>query len=205
VQSMQKHLPELEVGGIVSDYFAGLKWLNNRYARKNLVLFLGSSIGNFTAAEARFFLKNVWNCLNDGDNLLIGFDLKKDIEVLLGAYNDSKGVTAEFNLNLLHRINRELGGTFDTNKFRHFGTYDVFSGGMESYLVSLKEQEVYVGQVGRAFRFRAWEPIHTEYSYKYHVSDIERLAADTGFAVEEHLFDSRRWFADSIWRVVKPG
>lgn len=198
-----KEYPSLQVEGLVSDYFTGLKWLTNRHKRKNLVLFLGSNIGNFNSGRSRFFLKHLWNSLNDRDNLLIGFDQKKDIDLLEGAYNDSQGITAEFNLNLLRRINRELGGQFDIAKFRHFGTYDVFSGAMESYLVSLEQQEVFIEAIGRSFTFGPWEPIHTEYSYKYLKSDINILAHDTGFAVKEHLYDSRNYFIDSIWEVHK--
>jgi dimethylhistidine N-methyltransferase len=205
VNSLNDGSPGLEVNGLVTDYFNGLKWLNNRHKRKNLVLFLGSSIGNFTHTEACVFMRNVWNCLNHDDVVIIGFDLKKDIDLLLHAYNDSKEVTAEFNLNLLHRINRELGGHFNVGKFRHFGTYDVFSGGMESYLVSIETQSVFIEKIARSFSFEAWEPIHTEYSYKYLISDIDQLASETGFQVYEHCFDSRRYFADSIWRVYKPG
>lgn len=204
VDILRLRLPGLQVNGLVTDYFNGLKWLNNRSGRKNLVLFMGSSIGNFTHAENCVFLRNLWNCLHHDDVLLIGFDLKKDIDMLLRAYNDSQGVTRDFNLNLLERINRELGGNFDVSKFRHFGTYDVFSGGMESYLVSLERQSVFIEKIGRSFEFEAWEPIHTEYSYKYLVSEMEQLAGETGFEVYEHLFDSRHYFADSIWRVYKP-
>lgn len=202
--SLANSFPNLITEGLVTDYFTGLKYLNNRHDCPNFVLFLGSSIGNFTASEARVFLRNAWNSLDHDDTMLIGFDLKKDIELFLSAYNDSKGVTAEFNLNLLHRINTELGGQFDLTKFRHYGTYDVFSGGMESYLVSTKRQSVFIKAVGRSFIFEPWEPIHTEYSYKYLISDIEKLAADTGFDVLDHIFDSRRYFTDSIWRVDKP-
>jgi L-histidine N-alpha-methyltransferase len=202
---LQAQFPALEANGLVTDYFNGLKWLNNRFKRKNLVLFMGSSIGNFTHAENCVLLRNLWNCLHHDDVILIGFDLKKDIDMLLRAYNDSQGVTREFNLNLLHRINRELGGNFDVSKWRHFGTYDVFSGGMESYLVSLEKQSAFIEKIGRWFEFEPWEPIHTEYSYKYLVSEIEQLAGETGFEIYEHLFDSRRYFADSMWRVYKPG
>lgn len=207
MEELMTHLrgeyPSLSVEGLVSDYFAGLKWLTNRHQRKNLVLFLGSNIGNFDSGRSRFFLRHLWNSLRDGDNLLIGFDYKKDIELLEAAYNDKQGVTAEFNLNLLRRINRELGGQFDVSKFRHFGTYDVFSGAMESYLVSLEQQEVFIEAIGRSFTFGPWEPIHTEYSYKYLESDVDKLARDTGFAVREHLYDSRKYFIDSIWEVHK--
>ena len=203
VRDLRERFPGLRQNGVVSEYFSAVRWLNNRYHRPNLVLFLGSNIGNFTRAQARVFLRNLWNALNDGDWVLIGFDLKKDIELFLAAYNDARGVTARFNLNVLHRINRELGGQFDAGKFRHFGTYDVFSGAMESYLVSLEAQEVFIEHIGRVFSFHPWEPIHTEYSYKYLISDIELLARETGFEIKEHLFDSRRWFVDSIWQVHK--
>jgi dimethylhistidine N-methyltransferase len=205
VTSLHTHAPALPVNGLVTDYFNGLKWLNNRHKRKNLVLFLGSSVGNFTHAENTLLFRNLWNSLNHDDVLLVGFDLKKDIDMLLRAYNDSQGITRDFNLNLLERVNRELGGNFDLTKFRHFGTYDVFSGAMESYLVSVEKQSVFIEKIGRWFSFEAWEPIHTEYSYKYLVSDIEQLAAETGFEIYEHLFDSRHYFADSMWRVYKPG
>lgn len=205
LDSLQMRVPMVEVHGLVAEYDNGIKWLNRRHKRRNLVLFLGSSVGNFTHSENVLFFRSLWNSLNHDDLLLVGFDLKKDIDVLITAYNDPYGVTRDFNLNLLERINRELGGNFDVTKFRHFGTYDVFSGAMESYLVSLEKQSVFIEKIGRWFHFEAWEPIHTEYSYKYLVSDIEQLAGETGFEVYEHLFDSRRYFADSIWRVYKPG
>jgi L-histidine Nalpha-methyltransferase len=203
VNSLEELFPQLEVNGLVADYFNGLKWLNHRCQRRNLVLFLGSSIGNFPHKDACFFLRNLWNCLNHDDVVMIGFDMKKDIDLLLHAYNDSEGLTKEFNLNLLHRINRELGGKFDLGNFRHFGTYNVFSGAMESYLISLERQTVFIEEIGRSFSFDLWEPVHTEYSYKYLASDIEQLAAETGFAVQQHIYDSKRYFVDSVWRVQK--
>lgn len=210
VETVDARFPDLNTQGLVGDYFHGLKWLNRRYRRRNLVLFLGSSIGNFTREESCFFLSGAWKCLNHDDQMLIGFDLKKDIDVLLRAYNDSLGLTSRFNLNLLERINRELGGCFDGAKFRHFGTYDAFSSSMESYLVSQERQSVFIEQIGRSFDFEAWEPIHTEHSCKYSISDIEWFARQSGFKVREHLFDSCRFFADSIWSVdkaesVRPG
>lgn len=202
-RDMSERFPELKLHGLVTDYFTGIRWLNAHYHRRNFVLFLGSNIGNFSRSKAHFFFRNLWNGLNDGDHVLIGFDLRKDIELLLSAYNDKEGVTSEFNLNLLTRINRELGGHFDVERFRHFGTYNVFSGAMESYLVGMEEQEVTIDEIGRSFTFQPWEPIHTEYSYKYLESDIDLLASATGFCVEEHLYDSRRFFVDSLWRVQK--
>lgn len=207
VASLNRDLPELEVRGLVSDYFNGLKWLNRikeeKNDRRNLVLFLGSNIGNFNAARARVFLRSLWSSLNHDDLVLIGFDLKKDINRMLAAYNDSAGITSAFNLNLLKRINRELGGNFDLTKFQHFANYDVFSGAMESYLVSQAEQNVFVEEIGQTFQFKPWEPIHTEYSYKFLRSDIETLAAETGYSIETQFYDSKFYFTDSIWRVNK--
>lgn len=201
---LNQRMSGLDTNGLVSEYFTGLKWLNNRSERRNFVLFLGSSVGNFTHAENTVFLRNLWNSLGHNDIVLIGFDLKKEIQVLMAAYNDAEGITSEFNLNLLRRINSELGGQFDLAKFRHVGTYDVFSGTMQSYLISLEAQQVMIEKIGRLFSFRPWEPIHTEFSHKYLTEDIEALASDTGFAVERHLYDSQRYFVDSIWRVHKP-
>ncbi|HEX9655597.1 MAG TPA: L-histidine N(alpha)-methyltransferase [Bacteroidota bacterium] len=204
VETLGRHLPTLEVNGIIADYFTGMKWLNNRSGRKNLVMFLGSSIGNFSNGDVGTFLRSVWSCLKHDDLMLIGFDLKKGIDMLIRAYNDKEGVTRDFNLNLLNRINRELGGQFDLSTFRHFGTYNVFSGAMESYLISLKKQTVFIEQIGRTFDFEPWEPIHTEFSQKYLVSDIDGMAKANGFEVFEHFFDSKYYFADSMWRVHKP-
>lgn len=206
VSRVRERIPGIDVEGLVSDYTVGLRWLaQERSERANLVLFLGSNIGNFDRARARAFLRRVWSALAHGDQLLIGFDLKKDIDVLLRAYNDSQGVTAAFNLNLLHRINAELGGHFDVERFRHFGTYDVFSGAMESYLVSLERQSVAIDALHVAFEFEPWEPIHTEYSYKYLRSDVTTLARDTGFAIEAEFLDAKKWFLSSLWRVERAG
>ncbi len=200
---LNKKFPELKSNGIVAEYFDGLKWLSHMNSCRNMVLFLGSNLGNFDKAHARAFLHNLWNVLNDRDYAVIGFDLKKDIALMLKAYNDAGGVTAEFNLNLLRRINRELGGNFDLDKFQFHSSYDVFTGAMESYLVSKEKQTIYIKEISQRFSFEAWEPIHTEYSYKYLESDIQELAAETGFVIEKQLYDSKRYFADSIWRVQK--
>lgn len=206
VATISQRMPDISVEGLVSEYADGVHHLARTYCdRRNLVLFLGSNIGNFNAVQARAFLRRLWSSLREDDYALIGFDLKKDIEVLLAAYNDPQGVTAAFNLNLLERMNRELGADFDVNHFRHFGTYNVFSGAMESYLVSLEPQVVHIDALEMAFAFDAWEPVHTEYSYKYLRSDVERLAAGTGFEIVEQFEDARGWFQDALWRVARPG
>ncbi len=204
VERVSAELPSVSIGGIVSEYTDGLRWLHAKAEpRPNLVLFLGSNIGNFNSAQARGFLRRLWTALADGDRVLIGFDLKKDIDLLLSAYNDPQGVTAQFNLNLLSRINRDLGGNFDVDSFRHFGTYNVFSGAMESYLVSLTSQRVWIEAIGQHFEFDAWEPVHTEFSYKYLESDVQSLADATGFEIERRFADRRGWYIDSLWRATK--
>jgi len=203
VTSLNKEFPDIETEGLVGDYFDGLHWLSKSHPGPMVVLFLGSNIGNFSRAESRVFLHSMWNALNDGDRVLFGFDLKKDIDVMLDAYNDSQGVTRAFNLNLLTLINRELGGNFDIDRFRFFATYDVFGGSINSYLVSQEKQEVFIEAIGQSFDFKPWEPIRTEFSYKYLESDIKSLAAATNFKVVEQVYDSRRYFTSSLWQVCK--
>lgn len=204
VTRLRAALPDVRVEGLVCEYADGVHYLGREHGdRRNLVLFLGSNVGNFTLVQARAFLRRLWSVLRHGDYAMIGFDLKKDIEILLAAYDDDEGTTAAFNLNLLRRMNRELGATFDVGAFRHYATYNVFSGAMESYLVSLEPQTVRIEALEQTFTFDAWEPIHTEYSYKYLRTDIDALARDTGFEVEAHFEDERGWFVDAMWRVVK--
>jgi L-histidine N-alpha-methyltransferase len=203
IETLNARFPSLEVSGLVARYSNALNWLKNLNSHRNLVLFLGSNIGNFNRSASTVFLRTLWNSLNHNDRLLIGFDLKKDIDLLLDAYNDSKGVTRDFNLNLLRRINTELGGNFDLSKFRHYCNYDVFSGAMESYLVSREKQNVFIRDLFQSFSFDPWEPIHLEYSYKYLESDIEQLAVTTGYVIEHQYYDSRHYFTDCIWKVNK--
>ncbi len=204
VHSFQNQYPDLNAIGLVAEYTQGLKWLHKTTHLKNLVLFLGSSIGNFSPEESRRFLQSLWNVLNPDDIVLIGFDLKKDIQLLTNAYNDSKGITRDFNLNLLKRINEELGGTFNLNKFSHYEFYNVHTGAMESYLMSLEKQSVYINYLKQLFHFDIYEPIHIESSYKYSESDIRHIARQTGFKVITHYSDEKNYFIDSIWKTYKP-
>ena len=115
------------------------------------------------------------------------------------AYNDPKGVTRDFNLNLLNRINRELGANFEVENFMHYPTYDIEESAMKSYLVSKKHQTVRIEALNRSFTFCAWEYIHTEVSKKYSLKQIENLAEKTGFSILDHIFDGEKYFANSIW------
>lgn len=201
--SLDQYSPHLEMEGLVAEYFDGLKWLSNTKHEHNVVLFLGSNIGNFSRSEAKVFLHSLWNALNNGDHILIGFDLKKDIQQMVRAYNDTQGITAQFNLNLLHRINRELGADFNVDQFQYYNSYNVFSGAMESYLVSRQRQVVYIETLNQTFTLEPWEPIHTEYSHKYLESDITTLAEETGFQDIRRFYDLRHYFVDCVWQVRK--
>lgn len=190
----------MRVRGIVAEYFDGLAALPQAGSVPNLVLFLGGNIGNFSHPEARRLLARLRESLAEGDYLLVGFDLKKDLDTLHRAYNDAQGFTRAFNLNLLDRLNRELGAHFDRRRFVHYGSYNVLQGCMESWLVSREEQDVPIDALGRTFAFRAWEGIHVERSHKYDLDEIESFAAAAGFDVRQHFFDPASYFVDSLWR-----
>jgi len=201
--SLNREMPKLETLPVLAEYFDALKWINETQNQLKLVLFLGSNIGNFTKKAAASFLLQMHNSLNNGDLLLIGIDLKKDPDRILRAYSDSKGVTAEFNLNLLRRINTELNAEFDLNKWTHFANYNPVNGAVKSYLVSCESQDVLINALNKTFHFEAFEAIHTEYSYKYSLNEISTMAVQCGFEQVEVYMDQKSDFSDSLWRVVK--
>jgi L-histidine Nalpha-methyltransferase len=203
IDCMGRQYPDLRSEGLVSDYFEGLYWLSAQNHRKNVVLFLGSNIGNFTPLKAGVFLSSLWKALNNGDLVFIGFDLKKNTNMMVKAYNDKEGITAAFNKNILKRINRELNGNFDLDQFEFYATYDVVEGAVQSYLISKKKQDVFIGELKWLFSLKSQEPIHTESSYKYLVSEIEDMAKKNNFKIIENYFDSNKYFVDSFWEVVK--
>ncbi|MFT5998454.1 MAG: L-histidine N-alpha-methyltransferase [Neolewinella sp.] len=194
--------PNLPFAPINDDYFAALDRLgsSNKETRR-LVLFPGANIGNFTQPEAGGFLRHLKKFLRPGDLLLTGFDLKKDPDAILAAYNDPAGHTADFNLNLLRRINRELGGDFNLTQWRHWESYDPASGATRSFLVSRSEQDITIKALDKTFSFDAWEAISVEISQKYSKREIETLAQDAGFTHQSHFQDERGWFSDSLWLV----
>jgi len=187
--------PGLAVAAVCADYSRPFRLprLAGFAPRRRVVYFPGSTIGNFTPAEAAAFLANARRVAGPGGAMLIGVDLKKDAARLNAAYNDAAGVTAAFNLNLLVRINRELGADFDPAAFRHLAFYDAARGRVEMHLVSLKAQRVRVA--GRVFRFRGGETIHTENSCKYSVAEFRRLAVGAGFEPAACWTDTGRLFS----------
>ncbi|MEO0789495.1 MAG: L-histidine N(alpha)-methyltransferase, partial [Bacteroidota bacterium] len=200
-QSAAVWWPDQDFIPLEGEYFQALESLPaGEKDRKRLLLFPGANIGNFPMDQARRFLRELRMFLRRGDFLLIGFDLKKDPAQVLAAYNDPGGHTAAFNLNLLSRINRELGADFDLNYWKHWETYDPGTGAARSQIVSTQEQVVRVEKLNRAFSFRAWEAISVEVSQKYGLHEIERLAGATGYRFVEHFQDEHGWFSDSLWR-----
>ena len=200
INNIAKEL-NINASGLVTEYFYGLKHLSESDNTRKVVLFLGSNIGNMNPENAKSFLTALRNSLNENDYVLIGFDLKKDINKLINAYNDSQGITAAFNKNLLSRINYELGGDFDPDKFFFYSTYDVQDSAIKSFLVSRNEQVVYINAIDKNIKFEKWEPIHSESSYKYSLKDIKQMAVENGFELMQNFFDSKKYFTDSLWKV----
>jgi dimethylhistidine N-methyltransferase len=198
--SLNGHFSRLRVSPIVADYTHHLPDLKQFPGRK-LVLFLGSTIGNFEPEEAEEFLRNVRGSLQRGDALLIGFDLIKDAHVLDAAYNDAQGVTAAFNKNMLVRINRELGGSFDVDAFAHVAFWNKKKSRIEMHLESQYEQTAWIEDLGRGFHFEQGERIHTENSYKFNDRLIRRMLRRGGFKLEKSWTDSQGWFCEALARV----
>jgi L-histidine Nalpha-methyltransferase len=193
-------LPGVPVQPVRATYSSALRRLASPpHAGSRLVLFLGSSIGNFEHAEARSMLRELRRALRPGDHLLVGFDLVKPLPLLQRAYDDRPGVTRAFNLNLLVRINRELGADFDLSAFRHVATWDPERPAMESWLESTRTQTVRLA--GRRHRFAPGERIHTEISCKYSDGQVTAFGADAGLAEVGRYADPGRWFLDVLWRV----
>jgi len=187
--------PQMPVIAVCADYMQSLEipGLAPYAAARRVIYFPGSTIGNLTPAEALAFLRDARRLAGPGGAMLVGVDLKKDPAVLHAAYNDAQGVTAEFNLNLLSRINRELGADFDPAQFCHVAFYDAAAGRIEMHLESLCAQTVSVG--GRSFVFAAGERLHTENSCKYAVEEFRQLAAEAGFRTQQVWVDPQHYFA----------
>lgn len=190
--------PRLTIEAYAADYFAGLAELGKKPRGRTLALFLGSNISNFDREEALRFLRAMRSVLNKGDALLLGADLKKDPKILEAAYNDALGVTSAFNLNVLARINRELGGTFDLRNFKHRAFYNEAAERIEIYIESLISQRVRIEQLDLEVEFAAGELIHTENSYKYDRAGIARLANEIGFEHARTWLDSQERFSSNL-------
>lgn len=197
---LPESIPDLQMHGLRGEYIEMLKKANTLSSRRKVILFLGSNVGNFSPEIAEQFFIEIRRHLSAGDMLLTGFDLKKDPRVILNAYNDKAGITRRFNLNLLNRINRELDADFNPSQFDHYPTYDPQTGACKSYLVSLQDQVVRIGEADFIF-FKEGEPLSTEISQKYSICQIEKMGEQSGYKLLKNFYDSRNWFVDSLWKV----
>lgn len=198
--NLSQQLPELKVTPFEGDYFAALNKICQTSTRRKIVLFLGSNIGNMQLDESQAFCQQMAKRLNPGDFAIIGFDLKKNPKTILKAYDDDEGVTSEFNLNLLRRINTNLNANFNLDQFEHYQNYDPLTGACRSFLVSLQAQTVNIA--GKIFNFAKDESIYMEVSQKYSPEDIDELAVSSGFKAVSHCYDHKKWYMDAIWKVV---
>ena len=195
--SLQQHLPQVSVVPKHGDYFEMLGSVKDSHHPK-IVLFLGSNIGNMTDAVASDFLYQLGANLSENDKLLLGTDLIKSEDIVLPAYNDESGITHSFNINLLHRMNTELGANFDLDAFSHAPEYNENEGIAKSYLLSNKEQSVKIAATGKTYHFRAGEKIHTEISRKYDDDVLAKILAKTDFSVNCKFTDKKNYFANYL-------
>ena len=193
----------MSVTGLAAEYFDGLSAISAHSHLRNIVLFLGSTIGNMELPAAEQFVRKLRESLNAGDYVMIGFDLMKHPKTLYSAYNDSSGVFERFNLHLLDVLNRKLGANFAKDYYVQQGHYNPRAHAVESYIYSTREQVVFIDALGKEFSFGAWEPMQTEHSYKYTQSEIALLAESSGYKIVKNLFDTHAHFVDSVWEVKK--
>jgi L-histidine N-alpha-methyltransferase len=200
-ETITASLPEVCISPIVANYVTNPPQLES-FNGTTLGLYIGSSIGNFTPEEARTILRDLSGQLQSGDALLLGVDMVKDEPTLLAAYDDRDGVTAEFNLNMLHRLNRELDADFDLATFRHRALWNPVQSRIEMHLESIRDQRVRIAAAQLDVYFEEGERIHTENSYKFTDAAIRNLLKDGGFEVEQNWTDERRWYSVTLARVL---
>ena len=195
IKDLFREYANLQIYGICSDYVSGLVKINafmklkREIPNKKLIIFLGSSIGNFDPKDAIDFLHSIARYVLKEDLLLIGIDLEKDKSILDRAYNDKNGITAKFNFNVLARINRELEGEFNISNFEHRSFYNIHKHRIEMHLESKLDQEVRIGAIGKKFYFKKGEKIHTENSYKYSLRRLNKLVKKAGLQVIRNFTD----------------
>lgn len=200
VRQMSAQFPQLRVNPVVADYTGGVPALSRISGRK-LVLYIGSSIGNFEHAEAIGMLRRLRRSLRSGDALLLGTDLAKSSKILVPAYDDAQGVTAQFNKNMLARLNRELEADFNLDAFRHVALWNKHCSRMEIYLESTAKQLVFIPALDMDVHFEAAERLHNENSYKYTDEMVLAILRESGFKLERTWTDPKRWFGVHLARV----
>ena len=193
-KELQNDYKNLHITGIIDDYESALELIKNYDDMKNLIVFLGSSFGNYDSNIGLQFLQKINSLMKNDDLFLIGLDLVKDETVLEYAYNDSQGITAQFNLNVLSRINSELGANFDVSKFVHYSVYNKNQSRIEMYLRSLEKQIVNIPKADLVLEVKKDELIHTENSFKFTISQIKEMSAMSNFQIQDMWYDEKRYF-----------
>jgi dimethylhistidine N-methyltransferase len=201
-QGIESAFPRVLVEPVVVNYVNSPPKLEE-FDGSTVALYLGSSIGNFMPQESRTILRNVGSQLRSGDALVLGTDLVKEESTLVAAYDDSEGVTAAFNLNVLNRLNNELGADFDPVGFRHRVRWNPIESRIEMHLESMRDQKVQITTAELEIRFEDGETIHTENSYKFTDSTLSALLSDSGFAIESAWKDRRGWYALTLGRLYE--
>lgn len=201
VSDFTERFPQINVDAKVGDYFQMMEEINQYDTAPKIILFLGSNIGNYNKLESIEFFTHLRQIMNRDDKLFIGFDLKKDPQTILDAYNDPHGYTAAFNINLLQRLNDELGANFNLEKFKHHEVYNPQTGTATSFLVSLEKQSVFINDLSKSFEFEQWETIFAEMSQKYDLDMISSFANQCGFEIVRNFTDSRQYFMNSLWKL----
>ena len=196
-ERMENLFPDLEIDPQQGDYFQVLDALFLS-SKPKVILFIGSNLGNMQDEVAKGFLNKISTHLKRNEKLLLGVDLIKSKEIVLPAYNDAAGITRDFNLNLLKRINRELDADFDLENFEHAPEYTEEEGIAKSFLKSKKKQTVHINELNKSFHFEENELIHTEISRKYSDQILENLLEDSSLKITDKFLDSRKYFADYI-------
>ncbi|MGH1568775.1 MAG: L-histidine N(alpha)-methyltransferase [Nitrosopumilus sp.] len=197
-EQLLRDYKNLTITGIIDTYEGGLEFLKTYDKKKNLIIFLGSSYGNFSPIDGYKFLEKVHSTMKSGDLFLIGLDLVKEKEILEAAYNDSQKITSKFNLNVLSRINDELDADFNLDGFSHHAIYNQKDQRIEMYLKSISAQSVVVSKSNLELVFAKDELIHTEYSHKYRLSEIHDLLDDVGFELKHTWLDEKKHFSLSL-------
>lgn len=198
--SLREEIPQVKVNTRQGTYFDVLSELDKFRHRKKVILFLGSNIGNLLHEQAIDFLKEIRKNMQEDDILFMGFDQKKDPQTILDAYNDDAKITEKFNKNLLNRINTEFEANFNLEQFMHWETYNPETGTALSYLVSLKEQKIFIKKLDMEVHFRAWESLHIEISQKYNEPVIEWLAEQSGLKPIKSFSDELDFFRNYIFK-----
>ncbi|MCB0465862.1 MAG: L-histidine N(alpha)-methyltransferase [Aequorivita sp.] len=198
--NLARKMPALNVDAEVGEYFEVLERLKGFNKRKKVIMVLGSNIGNLPHPKAIEFLTKLKDAMLPDDLLFMGFDQKKNPQTILDAYNDETGITEAFNKNVLTRINRELGGNFEIENFKHWEVYDPETGTAKSFLVTTKAMEVTIEELQLTVNFDKWETIHTEISQKYDDKIVAWLAKEAGLEIENSFTDEKKYYKNYAFK-----